>query len=65
MAIEVVRHHHERWDCKGYPDRLGGSHIRLAARIVAIADASDAHGCRPLQTALGYAAAAVQVMTEA
>jgi response regulator RpfG family c-di-GMP phosphodiesterase len=39
---EVVRHHHERWDGTGYPDRLAGERIPLAARIVAIADAVEA-----------------------
>lgn len=37
-----VRGHHERWDGNGYPDRVGGSSIPLAARIIAIADAYDA-----------------------
>ncbi|WP_027480453.1 HD-GYP domain-containing protein [Deinococcus pimensis] len=34
-----VRHHHERWDGFGEPDRLAGEEIPLAARIVAVADA--------------------------
>ena len=38
----VVRHHHERWDGTGYPDRLGGEAIPLAARVFAVADALDA-----------------------
>ncbi len=38
----IVRHHHERWDGTGYPDRLGNDAIPLAARIVAIADTIDA-----------------------
>jgi HD-GYP domain-containing protein (c-di-GMP phosphodiesterase class II) len=38
----VVRHHHERWDGSGYPDRLAGDEIPLAARIFAVADALDA-----------------------
>jgi putative two-component system response regulator len=42
QAIPVVRHHHERWDGKGYPDRLAGGAIPLGARIVAIADSFDA-----------------------
>lgn len=41
-AIPVVRHHHERWDGKGYPDRLQGNQIPLSARIVAVADSFDA-----------------------
>lgn len=38
----VARHHHERWDGKGYPDGLGGDAIPLAARIVSVADVFDA-----------------------
>lgn len=38
----VVRHHHERFDGTGYPDRLRGEAIPLAARILAVADAFDA-----------------------
>ncbi len=38
----AVRHHHERWDGTGYPDRLEGKDIPLASRFVALADAFDA-----------------------
>jgi diguanylate cyclase (GGDEF)-like protein len=38
----AVRHHHERWDGSGYPYRLSGEFIPLAARIIAIAEAYDA-----------------------
>jgi putative nucleotidyltransferase with HDIG domain len=41
-AIPIVRYHHERWDGKGYPDRLAGEAIPVEARIVAVADAFDA-----------------------
>jgi cyclic di-GMP phosphodiesterase len=41
-GLAVVRSHHERWDGHGYPDRLGGTEIPLAARIFAVADALDA-----------------------
>ena len=37
-----VLHHHERWDGRGYPDRLGGDSIPLGARILFVADAYDA-----------------------
>ena len=39
---EICRYHHERWDGNGYPDRLSGEGIPLAARIVAIVDVYDA-----------------------
>ncbi|HEX8939151.1 MAG TPA: HD domain-containing phosphohydrolase [Candidatus Limnocylindrales bacterium] len=38
----IVRHHHERWDGAGYPDRLVGEAIPVGARIVAVADAFNA-----------------------
>src|SRR3712207_9156731 len=41
-AVEVARHHHERWDGGGYPAGLQGEQIPLWARIFAIADSVDA-----------------------
>ncbi|MCU9614780.1 HD-GYP domain-containing protein [Caldibacillus lycopersici] len=40
--IDVIYHHHERWDGKGYPDGLIGEETPLVSRITAIADAFDA-----------------------
>jgi len=40
--LAVIRHHHERWDGQGYPDRLRGTEIPLLARILAVADVYDA-----------------------
>lgn len=40
--LPIVRHHHERWDGEGYPDRLRGSAIPEDARLVALADTVDA-----------------------
>ncbi len=49
----AVRHHHERWDGTGYPDKLAGSQIPLVARIVAVADCWDAlTSHRPYQQAM-------------
>jgi len=42
MATDITRHHHERFDGKGYPDRLAGDDIPLSARIVTISDVYDA-----------------------
>jgi len=39
---QIVRHHHERVDGHGYPDKLKGEEIPLVARIVCVADAIDA-----------------------
>jgi putative two-component system response regulator len=42
MAEEIARHHHERWDGKGYPAKIGCREIPFAARITALADVYDA-----------------------
>jgi putative two-component system response regulator len=41
-AMQIARHHHERWDGTGYPDGLAGRAIPLAARLMAVADVYDA-----------------------
>jgi HD-GYP domain-containing protein (c-di-GMP phosphodiesterase class II) len=41
-VLPIIRNHHERWDGRGYPDRLAGAQIPRLARIVAVADAFDA-----------------------
>lgn len=41
-TLEVIRHHHERWDGTGYPDGLAGEAIPLLARIFTLADVYDA-----------------------
>ena len=41
-SVPAIRHHHERWDGLGYPDRLSGTDIPVEAAIIAIADAWDA-----------------------
>ena len=40
-AVPAIRHHHERFDGTGYPDRLHGEDIPLGARIIHVADALD------------------------
>ncbi len=56
---KAVRHHHERYDGKGYPDGLAGEDIPLIARVVTVADAFDAmtsdrpyRDKRPIEAAL-------------
>jgi putative two-component system response regulator len=52
LAAEIAHCHHERWDGSGYPRRLQGAAIPLAARIVAVADVFDAlTNARPYKAA--------------
>jgi HD-GYP domain-containing protein (c-di-GMP phosphodiesterase class II) len=52
-AETTIRHHHERFDGKGYPDGLSGDAIPLAARIFALVDVFDAlTSVRPYKPAL-------------
>jgi len=39
---KIIRHHHERFDGKGYPDGIAGEKIEMGARILAVADSFDA-----------------------
>jgi len=41
VALDMVRHHHERYDGKGYPDGLANGDIPLEARLLSVADAFD------------------------
>src|SRR5690242_19754153 len=40
-VLPIVRHHHEQWDGRGYPDRLRGEQIPITARIIAVVDCFD------------------------
>lgn len=52
-TIDIVRHHHESWNGKGYPDGLRGEGIPLLARVVTVADSFDAMTTdRPYRKAL-------------
>jgi HD-GYP domain-containing protein (c-di-GMP phosphodiesterase class II) len=54
-ALDIVRHHHERIDGRGYPDGLSGDRIPVSARIFAIADVFDAlTSVRPYKKALSF-----------
>jgi putative nucleotidyltransferase with HDIG domain len=51
--VSIIRHHHEYYDGKGYPDKLAGNQILIEARIVAVADAIEAMlSDRPYRKAL-------------
>lgn len=53
FVVSSVRHHHERWDGRGYPDGIAGQEIPLGARIITIADTIDAMTTnRPYRNAL-------------
>ncbi len=53
-TVELIRHHHERFDGTGYPDRLAAEAIPLGARIFTIADSFDAMTSdRPYRGAIG------------
>jgi putative nucleotidyltransferase with HDIG domain len=61
-AVPLIRHHHERWDGKGYPDRLAGDEIPPEACVVGLADAWDAMTTdRPYREALSVEQAAAEV----
>jgi len=58
----LIRHHHERMDGKGYPDRLEGTDIPRLARILAVADAFDAMTSRrPWRPAMTAEEAATEI----
>ncbi len=41
-AMDIAKHHHERWDGRGYPDGLKGDEISIASQVVSIVDVYDA-----------------------
>ncbi len=59
---ELILHHHEHFDGRGYPDRLQGADIPVTARILAVADAFDAMtSSRPYREARPPAVAAAEL----
>jgi HD-GYP domain-containing protein (c-di-GMP phosphodiesterase class II) len=61
-----IRHHHERWDGKGYPDGLAGERIPLPSRIIGAADALDAMTtARAYRDALGLEQATGELLEQA
>jgi putative two-component system response regulator len=65
LFAPIVRHHHERWDGKGYPDGLRDESIPIGARIVGLVDAFDAMvNDRPYRRALPVEAAIAELRTQ-
>jgi HD-GYP domain-containing protein (c-di-GMP phosphodiesterase class II) len=61
-----VRNEHERWDGKGYPDRLQGERIPLGSRIILACDAFDAMTSdRPYRAALSESDARAELIAGA
>ena len=61
-TLQLIRHHHERYDGTGYPDKLKGNQIPLYARIIAIADAFEAMTSkRPYRKAMDKKEACAEV----
>lgn len=64
-GLQVVRHHHERWDGNGYPDRLRGDETPLSARVFALADTLDAMTSdRPYRSAVGWDGAVKEIVAQ-
>ncbi|MCL5676949.1 MAG: HD-GYP domain-containing protein [Firmicutes bacterium] len=62
----IIRHHHERYNGKGYPDGISGETIPLGARVLSVADAFDAMITdRPYRKALTRAQALQQILENA
>jgi putative nucleotidyltransferase with HDIG domain len=54
-VVAAVRHHHERYDGRGYPDGIAGTDIPLEARIIMLSDSIDAMlSDRPYRRALRF-----------
>jgi HD-GYP domain-containing protein (c-di-GMP phosphodiesterase class II) len=63
-AVDLIRHHHERFDGSGYPDRLRGGDIPLSARIFSVADSFDAMTSdRPYRGSIGVERALAEIRT--
>jgi putative nucleotidyltransferase with HDIG domain len=63
-TVPIIRHHHERWDGRGYPDGLDAEEIPLEAAVVGLADAWDAMTTdRPYQRGLSLEEAFREVRT--
>lgn len=60
--VEIILHHHESWDGKGYPQGLSGDEISPGARIISVADSLDAMlSDRPYRSAMSLSAALSEI----
>jgi len=60
----IIRHHHEKWNGEGYPDKLRGIEIPLLARIVAIADVYEAlRSARPYKNSWSHNKTSSYILT--
>lgn len=65
-AVDVIHHHHERWDGAGYPDGLTGEEIPLVARIFSVCDVYDAlTSARPYKEAWSRQEAKAEIERQA
>ena len=65
-VARIIRHHHERWDGKGYPDGISGDDIPIGSRLIAVADTYDAMTTdRPYRTALPHQVAVDEIRRNA
>jgi putative two-component system response regulator len=64
--LQIVRHHHERYDGQGYPDGIAGRNIHLGSRILAVADMYDAMTSdRPYRKAVDHGIAMEELKRQA
>jgi putative nucleotidyltransferase with HDIG domain len=62
-VVEIIKHHHERWDGSGYPDGLRGEEIPFGARLFTVADAFDAMTAdRPYRKAMDAVSARAEIV---
>lgn len=62
-VCEIIKHHHERFDGRGYPNNLSGDEIPLGSRIICVADSFDAiTSCRPYRKPLTFDEATEEVV---
>jgi len=65
-VLPIIRHHHEHWNGRGYPDGLAGEAIPLLARVLQVADAYDAlTTSRPYKAAWSHPQAKEVMLAEA